>query len=494
MLRTLSSGDADTLREFFRTAGYTAEEFERRRVLLDFPLRRNLPVLLESTREPSLLNLLLRWFLLDVPAASESAAALVPDHAMRLLLESGIIHQDGEWLPPGITLTPLDGYLFAADTAARLESRAPDMVIWPNPTSLILNQFTMRHTTEATLDLGSGCGIQALFAARHSSRVTATDLNARAAQFIRFNAWLNGIANIESLTGDTFEPVRNRTFDLIVTNPPFFVTPTADQLYCQNEMELDQYCRRVAREGCGYLNNGGYLQMICEWAQVRGQPWRERLREWVEGTGCDSVIFRTYSCEAAAYAVKRMPQTAAGSGEETMEKWLDYYRKLGIEQIHGGLIAMRRRAGRNWVHFEEMPVNPNQAFGDAVRQTFGCIDLLGSDPSDGGLMEAQLRVSPDARIDQELQQADGRWQTVNMTLRVTGIPASMRLDAPVAEFLAGLDGQRTVGELVEKTVLRVRADPERVRRECLAVLRRLVERRFVVPAGGQQRGMTAPLD
>jgi methylase of polypeptide subunit release factors len=483
MLRHLSTADARRLREFFREANFTPEEFESRRLLLDLPSRGSLPLLLDSTREPSLSNLLLRWFLLDVPATSESAACLVPSSVLALLLECGMLIRDGGSLSPAVMLTPYDQYLFAADTATRLESHSPDLVIWPNPTSRLLHRFTIRRPSSATLDLGTGCGIQAVFAAPHSAQVTATDLNPRAAQFARMNAWLNGAANIECLTGDTFEPVRNRTFDLIVANPPFFVTPSADQIYCENDMELDQYCRRIVREAPAHLNEGSYLQMVCEWVQVRGQSWQDRVGEWLEGTGCDAWIFRSYSREAGAYARERIPQTASlGADPEILARWMDYYRQRGVEEVHGGVLAMRRRTGRNCVRIEDMPLDPNQAFGDAVWQAFACIDLLELHGSDEELLAARLKLSPDTQLDQQLRQSDGRWQTVGMTLRFTaGIPASMRLDPPVAEFLARLDGRRTLGELVGDVAQQVRADPEVVQRDCLAVVRRLVARRFVLP-------------
>jgi hypothetical protein len=57
----------------------------------------------------------------------------------------------------------------------------------------------------------------------------------------------------------------------------------------------------------------------------------------------------------------------------------------------------------------------------------------------------------------------------------------MRLDPAVAEFLAGLDGSRTLGELVEDLAQRVQVDSGVVQPECLAVVRKLIERRFVLP-------------
>jgi hypothetical protein len=438
--------------------------------------------MLEGTQEPSFENLILRWFFLNIPATSETAAALVPPTVLALLLECDMLIRDGGSLSPAVMSTPCEQYLIAA-TAAGLESHSPDLAIWPNPTSRLLHQFTIRRPSRATLDLGAGCGIQAVFAAHHSAQVTATDLNPRAAQFARFNAWLNDTANIECLTGDTFEPVRDRKFDLILANPPFFVTPSAAQIYCENDMELDRYCRRIVREAPAYLNEGGFLQMVCEWVQVRGQSWQDRIKEWLDGTGCDAWIFHTYAREAGAYARERIPQTVpADAGPQALALWTEYYWQRGVEEIHGGILAMRRRSGRNWVRIEDMPLDPNQPFGEAVSQAFASIDLLESHGSDEELLGAHLKLSPDTQLDQQMRQSAGRWQAVGMSLRfAAGIPASMRLDPPVAEFVARLDGGRTLGELVGDLAQQVRADPEVVRRECLAVVRMLVAGRFVLP-------------
>src|SRR5690606_41290855 len=58
----------------------------------------------------------------------------------------------------------------------------------------ICAQVTVRTPVGRVLDLGTGCGIQALHAARHSRAVVATDISRRALGFAAFNAALDAPA------------------------------------------------------------------------------------------------------------------------------------------------------------------------------------------------------------------------------------------------------------------------------------------------------------
>ena len=143
---------------------------------------------------------------------------------------------------------------------------------------------------------------------RHSGNVVATDLNARAREFCLFNAALNGVSNVEFREGNAFEPVRGERFDLILANPPFFVTPSVRRVYSDNSMELDGFCRMLIRQAPEHLNENGYCQMLIEWVQVKGQPWRERLNGWLRGLGCDVWVLVHYMRSAADYAMIRVQE------------------------------------------------------------------------------------------------------------------------------------------------------------------------------------------
>lgn len=79
------------------------------------------------------------------------------------------------------------------------------------------------------LDMGTGSGVCAIFAARQARRVVAVDINAEAVRCAGLNSVLNHLEHkIEVRHGDLFAPVAGERFDLIVFNPPFLVGAPRD--------------------------------------------------------------------------------------------------------------------------------------------------------------------------------------------------------------------------------------------------------------------------
>jgi SAM-dependent methyltransferase len=482
------SASPQPLLDFFREAGYVHEQFLHNRTLRDLPSRRlgNLPDLLERTADPTAWNALLRWFFLGVPLESESIAELVPASVVTAMVETGMLLRDGGRLTPAVMLTPCEGFLFAADPARTLElPEASSMVIWPNPSTRLLQMFTIRRPAETVLDLGTGCGFLAILASRHSRQVVATDLNPRATEFARFNVWLNGVTNVECLTGDTFEPVQGQTFDLIVSNPPFFVTPSMGQIYCENSQELDGYCRDLIRAAPCYLREDGFLQITLEWVQLKGQSWRDRLTGWLADTGCDAWARRSYTRSGAEYASERingmMPYSPL-TGNQRFDEWMAYYRDRGVEEVQGGIIAMRRRSGKTWTRLEDATSpDPTEPFGESILEIFANQDMLEADTSVDRMMAWKPRLPPGVQIDQQLSLVEGQWRPSSMQLRRSGpLPNSMALDSQVAGFLGGCDGARTLREMARDLAAEVKVDPDQVLRQCCSVVRKLAERRLIL--------------
>jgi predicted RNA methylase len=487
MLVHLSQEEFRRLLTCFEDAGYVEANIRKHLGAAELPSRqlRNQSRLLHRTADPTLLNALLRWFWLGRPQTGAQVADSVPSEFLSLLLKCGLVRDEAGQLTASSMLLPSDGFLVAADFPVAIERSEPEMVLWPNPTSKFLSRFSIRRHSQATLDLGTGSGILSLGAARYSDVVVATDLNKRALSFAAFNARLNGIENVEVLAGDCFAPVVNRSFDLILSNPPFFITPQQDYLFCDNPMELDGLCRRLVKEAPEYLNEGGYMQMLCEWAQVSGQPWEERIAEWLDGTGCDAWVMKGLTQDPGEYAQHRIRETFADPAEDSRmyDEYMAYYRERGVEAIHDGLLVMRRRSGANWVRIEEVPKTPSGDLGELVLSTFAAHDLLAQLEDDESLLAIRPKLSADTRLEQICAQSGGHWAAESITLRlIRGFPFHLTLQPLVAEFLATCDGTRTAELAIQEFAVIANAPIDTVRRECLAMMRKLIDRGFMVVA------------
>ncbi len=95
------------------------------------------------------------------------------------------------------------------------------------PASLSLVKLTVPIKAEKALDVGTGCGIQALHLTDRVNHIVATDVNPRALQLTRWTAALNGI-DLDLREGSLYEPVAKERFDLIVSNPPYVIAPPSD--------------------------------------------------------------------------------------------------------------------------------------------------------------------------------------------------------------------------------------------------------------------------
>lgn len=79
------------------------------------------------------------------------------------------------------------------------------------------------------LDMGTGSGVCALFAARRARRVVAVDVSQAAVRCARLNALLNGLdERIDVRLGDLFAPLSGERFGLVLFNPPFLVGAPKD--------------------------------------------------------------------------------------------------------------------------------------------------------------------------------------------------------------------------------------------------------------------------
>jgi release factor glutamine methyltransferase len=79
---------------------------------------------------------------------------------------------------------------------------------------------------ERVLDMGTGCGILGIIAAKKASEVVAVDINPYAVRCIRENAKRNNVrSKMVFIQGDLFAPLSEKAkFDVILFNAPYLPT------------------------------------------------------------------------------------------------------------------------------------------------------------------------------------------------------------------------------------------------------------------------------
>jgi Methyltransferase small domain len=487
VLQSLTTEESQEFRDFLHDSGYTAQTLRTRFGHSEIPQLHLLKLYLVGIPlEPNRLNILLRWFWIGLPVESATAREFIPEHMIELFLKCGVLTAEAGCLAAPVRISPFADLVILSDHAvARTGTLRSDTVLWPNPSSLLGYHLAMRSPVGRTLDLGTGNGILALTAASHSGTVVATDLNARARYFCMFNASLNGVTNVEFREGNAFEPVRGERFDLILANPPFFVTPSVRRVYSDNSMDLDGFCRTLTRQAPEYLNENGYSQMLVEWVQVKGQPWRERLEEWFAGLGCDAWVMVSYMRSSADYAMIRVQEdrdevTNAEDQAALTNTWQHYFESNQVEAIYGGMIVLRRREGRNWIRIEELHAKPVRPFGDFLRRVFESRDYLETH-SDEELLAACPSLPASARLKKQFEISPEGWKLTGIDLQLgEGLPYSLALQPQVAEFVALCDGKRTLGEIADMTAAALSMDPALLRRESCGIIRQVADRGMVL--------------
>jgi release factor glutamine methyltransferase len=127
--------------------------------------------------------------------------------------------------------------------------------------------------TRSALDMGTGSGAGAVFAATRGFRVVGVDLNPDAVRCARLNALLNGLEDrIEVRAGDLYAPVYGERFDLVLFNPPFFRgTPKSAQDQAWRSPDVIE---RFARGLADHLTPAGRALVVLstdgEWRSMLG--------------------------------------------------------------------------------------------------------------------------------------------------------------------------------------------------------------------------------
>lgn len=472
------------------------------------PALRNLSAetALERTSTVSSQNTLIRLFVIGVPVPAVAIGKAFPGLSLDALLAGGLLEERQGSLFAAIKMTPIHGLLIAFDRSWIGDKvEAPDHVMGPSDTARMLASLIIRSEGSAALDIGSGCGYLAFIASKTNKRVIATDLNPRAAAFVEFNATFNGIENVEARTGNLFQPVEREQFDLIISNPPFVISPEDRLIYLNGGMPADAFCKRIAADAPAYLVEGGSLQMLCNWvekAETDGKDWQAGLEEWFIGTGCDTWVIRSSTTDPVLYAKNWMQvgraevdadaDSAAGAKTEDgsrLEVWLNYYRQENIASIGAGTVTMRKRSGsENWYRAFDGPRKIAGPCGDIISERMQALDFLARNAKqDQALMASVFRMSDKMRFSDEgltasAAEPEERRESAPIYIHIIeGFGYVEEIDEWFSAVINACDGHCTLQEALNKVAADLVMEATEIPIETSEIVRQLVDEGFLVP-------------
>ncbi|WP_433684137.1 DUF7059 domain-containing protein [Nocardia sp. CA-119907] len=330
--------DADTLLEVLGPDAHAA-------------LGRSEPVpVRRAARSAGALGTLIRLLLLgDALPEREVAAALAPLDIDRAVV-AGLLTRDGDDVRAALDLRPLDTgggtrwILSDLDDSMRRRTLSEDHVLGVGHASLSLLRATPTRRVGSVLDLGTGCGVQAVHAAAYADRVTATDVNARALWLAEATAALNEL-DIELLEGSWFEPVAGRRFDQVVANPPFVVGPARiEHTYRDSGLALDGASELVISQASDLLAPGGTAAMLAAWVHVDGEDWRQRVSSWLPAHGVDAWVVQRDIADPALYVGTWLRDAGLDprdpAAQARAEQWLDAFTAADVDGIGFGFVYL----------------------------------------------------------------------------------------------------------------------------------------------------------
>ena len=358
----------------------------------------------------------------------------------------------------------------------------PDHVLGISPAATSLAQLTVRTPCETALDLGTGCGIQSLHLAAHARRIVATDVNPRALWIAGLNAELNEVS-VELRDGSFFEPVAGERFDLVVTNPPFVISPATGErlVYRDSGLPGDRAVEDIVRQLPGHLNPGGTGQVLANWAILRGRPWDERLADWFD-PGCNAWVVQREVLDPAEYVELWLKDAGLHGAADYLRRydaWLDWLDQQGVEGIGFGWIAVRKpaegRVSGGDRLLEEWRWEVEQPLGDEVAVHFARTEALGV-LTDDLLLATRPRLRAD--VVQETHGPVGAEDPSRIVLRQQrGMRRARQVDTVDAAIAGASDGDLTVGQLL--AALEQILGPEAVAGDRLGGVRELIREGFL---------------
>jgi methylase of polypeptide subunit release factors len=352
--------------------------------------------------------------------------------------------------------------------------------------SMTLSALMLQEPARTVLDLGTGCGIQAMHAARFADRVVATDISERALRLAELNTVLNGIDGVEFRHGSLYDPVAGERFDRIVSNPPFVITPRTTGVpeyeYRDGGMVGDGIVEAMMRGAAEHLEHGGVAQLLGNWETRLDDDGLDRVRQW---TGhLEHWIVEREVQRPTEYAETWIRDGGTRPGSPAFDRlydaWLDDFERRGVREIGFGYVLLRRPATEvapRLARVERLhgPLGSGGDAGGLGAHLSACLDAhdRASLLDDAAVSATRLTVASDIMVERHYWPGDDDL-TAMLLRQGGGFGRVITLDTGLAAFVGACDGELPAGAIVAALAELLEVDEAALAAELLPAARELI--------------------
>jgi hypothetical protein len=306
-----------------------------------------------------------------------------------------------------------------------------------------------------------------------------------------------GPDDVRLLRGNLLEPVSGERFDLVVSNPPFVITPRTagvpEYEYRDGGRVGDDLVRDLVTDVGRVLAPGGTAQFLANWEHRRGEPWAGRLEAWLDASGLDGWVVQREVQDPAQYAemwIRDAGEPGPRQREGLYRAWLEDFERRDVEAVGFGLVTLRAPGGsrtptgtgtgaQRLRRVEDVPTAVDRPLGEHLAACLAAHDWL-SARDDAALLGARLTVAPD--VTEERHHRPGDADPAVLLLRQGGgFGRVVRAGTALAGLVGACDGQLPVGALTGALATLLEVPEGALRAELLPAVRGLVADGLLVP-------------
>lgn len=356
-------------------------------------------VLAHLRRDDGAAALLLRLFAYDDVVARDALDRAMSAALVDRLLDAGLFERSDEGIATRFRIMPFyDVYFLSDDMTA-----AGDPVMGPGATTHVLGAAFRAKPGQRMLDMGCGAGTFALLAAKAGADATGVDLHPRAVAIAEINARLNGLS-ARFLAGDLFAPVAGETFDLVVSQPPFVITPPdlETTTYLHGGAMGDELTMRLLGELPKHLSDRGSALVLFDSAD-RKAPLIERVRAAISNDDLQIFAFVGKGAgadqQASAYAAARHP-SLDDDYRDAVFRYLAHLERCGIDTASRVLLRVSRPGPNETAFAASRPLDTLNAL-DAAALERAHDGIVAASRSDDDLARRALTLPAGSRFIEE---------------------------------------------------------------------------------------------